>query len=91
MNPSSPKRKLKITILTVGSVGDVQPYCALGMGWKRAGHQVTVAANENFESFVRQFDLEFAALAPSDAGVANALVAFHDHCYKQLLALIVDI
>jgi hypothetical protein len=41
----------------------VQPYCALGIGLKRAGHEVTVAANENFSSFVRQFDLEFAAIA----------------------------
>ncbi|MBD2452482.1 glycosyltransferase, partial [Nostoc sp. FACHB-152] len=65
MNLSSPNRKLKITILTVGSRGDVQPYCALGMGLKRAGHEVTVAANENFEPFVRQFDLEFAAIAPN--------------------------
>jgi sterol 3beta-glucosyltransferase len=43
----------------------VQPYCALGIGLKRAGHEVTVAANENFESFVRQFDLEFVAIAPN--------------------------
>jgi sterol 3beta-glucosyltransferase len=64
-SPTSPNRKLKITILTVGSVGDVQPYCALGIGLKRAGHEVTVAANENFSSFVRQFDLEFAAIAPN--------------------------
>ncbi|WP_242048548.1 MULTISPECIES: glycosyltransferase [Nostocaceae] len=63
MSQSPPKRKLKITILTFGSRGDVQPYCALAIGLKRAGHQVTVAANENFESFVRQFDLEFAPIA----------------------------
>lgn len=43
----------------------MQPYCALGMGLKRAGHQVTIAANENFESFVRQCDLEFVAIAPN--------------------------
>jgi UDP:flavonoid glycosyltransferase YjiC (YdhE family) len=48
----------------------VQPYCALGMGLKRAGHEVTVVANENFESFVRQFGLEFAAITPSDARVS---------------------
>lgn len=41
----------------------MQPYCALGIGLKRAGHEVTVAANENFSSFVRQFDLEFALIA----------------------------
>ncbi|WGV29114.1 glycosyltransferase [Halotia branconii] len=43
----------------------MQPYCALAIGLKRAGHRVTVAANENFESFVRQCDLEFAAITPN--------------------------
>lgn len=60
---TAPSRKLQITILTVGSRGDLQPYCALGIGLKRAGHKVKVAAHENFESFVRKFDLEFAPIA----------------------------
>ncbi|WP_375497207.1 glycosyltransferase [uncultured Nostoc sp.] len=41
--PIAPSRKLKITILTVGSRGDLQPYCALAIGLKRAGHEVTLA------------------------------------------------
>ncbi|WP_392476430.1 glycosyltransferase [Nostoc sp. C110] len=61
--PIAPSRKLKITILTVGSRGDLQPYCALAIGLKRAGHEVTVATHENFELFVRKFDLKFAAIA----------------------------
>ncbi|MBD2533768.1 glycosyltransferase [Nostoc flagelliforme FACHB-838] len=43
---------MKITILTVGSRGDLQPYCALAIGLKRAGHEVTFATHENFEPFV---------------------------------------
>lgn len=35
----------------------------MGIGLKRAGHKVKVAAHENFESFVRKFDLEFAPIA----------------------------
>ncbi|WP_392475961.1 glycosyltransferase [Nostoc sp. C110] len=61
--PIAPSRKLKITILTVGSRGDLQPYCALAIGLKRAGHEVTVATHENFEPFVRKFDLKFAPIA----------------------------
>ncbi|MHC5771117.1 MAG: glycosyltransferase [Nostoc sp.] len=61
--PIVPSRKLKITILTVGSRGDLQPYCALAIGLKRAGHEVTIATHENFELFVRKFDLEFAPIA----------------------------
>ncbi|OYD86551.1 hypothetical protein CDG77_34540 [Nostoc sp. 'Peltigera membranacea cyanobiont' 213] len=48
----APSRKLKITILTVGSRGGLQPYCGLAIGLKRAGHQVKVATHENFASFV---------------------------------------
>ncbi|MEH2260745.1 glycosyltransferase [Nostoc sp.] len=58
-----PCRKLKITILTVGSRGDLQPYCALAIGLMRAGHEVTLATHENFEPFVRKFDLKFAPIA----------------------------
>ena len=61
--PIAASRKLKITILTVGSKGDLQPYCALAIGLKRAGHQVTIATHENFAFFVRKFDLEFAPIA----------------------------
>lgn len=60
--PTVPSRKLKITILTVGSRGDLQPYCALAVGLKRAGHRVTIATTENFESFVRNLELEFAPI-----------------------------
>jgi hypothetical protein len=32
-----------ITILAVGSRGDVQPYCAFAVGLQRAGHRVRIA------------------------------------------------
>ncbi|MFZ6028487.1 MAG: glycosyltransferase [Chloroflexota bacterium] len=53
---------MKITILTVGSRGDVQPYIALGLGLQDAGHQVRLATESGFESFVRQHGLDFAPL-----------------------------
>ena len=49
----------KITILTLGSRGDVQPYIALGVGLQRAGFEVTVGAGKNFESFVRDYGLTY--------------------------------
>ena len=36
---------MKITILVYGSLGDVQPYVALGAGLKRAGYDVEIAAD----------------------------------------------
>jgi len=48
-----------ITILTGGTRGDTQPYIALGLELKKAGHNVCIAAFENNEAFVKSFGLEF--------------------------------
>ncbi len=52
---------MRITIIALGSQGDVQPYVALGKGLKAAGHDVNILSNENFETFVRSHELEFSA------------------------------
>ena len=54
---------MHITILAHGSRGDVQPYVALGLGLKEAGHAVRIAAPELFRAFVAGYGLEFAPLA----------------------------
>jgi sterol 3beta-glucosyltransferase len=48
-----------ITILTTGSRGDTQPYIALGIALKKAGHLVRIAAFENYEVFVKSYGLEY--------------------------------
>jgi len=53
---------MKITILAVGTRGDVQPYIALGLGLQAAGHTVRLAAASNFEQFVRGYGLSYARL-----------------------------
>lgn len=53
----------KITVLAIGSIGDVYPFCALALGLQQAGHKVRVATNPNFEAFVRGLNLDFAAIA----------------------------
>ncbi|MEO8611685.1 MAG: glycosyltransferase [Chloroflexota bacterium] len=50
---------MKITIMTVGTRGDVQPYVALAKGLQTAGHQVKVATDSKFENFVRGSGIEF--------------------------------
>ena len=50
---------MNITIIAIGSLGDVQPYLALGLGLQAAGHKVRFAACANFEAFVRSRGLEF--------------------------------
>lgn len=50
---------MNITILTLGSRGDVQPYVALGVGLKAAGYNVTVCTGRNFESFITDHGLNY--------------------------------
>ena len=54
--------KLNIGIFTYGTRGDVQPYIALGLGLEKHGHEVTIAAPENFESLVKSYGLKFHPL-----------------------------
>ncbi|MFC2043039.1 glycosyltransferase [Chloroflexota bacterium] len=53
---------MHITIIAVGSHGDVQPCIALGLGLKRAGYEVRIAAHGVFSDFVEGYDLEFASI-----------------------------
>lgn len=53
---------MNITILAVGSRGDVQPFVALGLGIKAAGHHVRLATHSNFKEFVVQRGLDFAEI-----------------------------
>ena len=62
----------KITILAIGSTGDLYPYCALALGLQRAGHQVKIATGASFESFVRGLGLEFAPVAGDFRALLNS-------------------
>ncbi len=53
---------MNITILAVGSRGDVQPFVAVGLGLKAAGHHVKLATHSNFEQFVTSRGLTFAEI-----------------------------
>lgn len=53
---------MTITILAVGSQGDVQPYLALAVGLKNEGYKVRFAANSNFASLTASYGLEFFSI-----------------------------
>lgn len=57
---------MHITILALGSRGDVQPYAVLGGGLKFAGHQVRFITFESFASLVMELGLDFHPI-PGDA------------------------
>jgi sterol 3beta-glucosyltransferase len=54
---------MRITILAVGSQGDVRPYSALGKGLKDAGFEVRMATHEAFRAAVQTAGLDFAPIA----------------------------
>lgn len=53
---------MRITILTLGTRGDVQPSIALGIGLRQIGHQVKIATHAIFRELITQYSLEFAPL-----------------------------
>jgi sterol 3beta-glucosyltransferase len=58
------ERRLRITLLTLGSRGDVEPYLGLGVALMRAGHRVTVAAPAAFEALIRRAGLDAYLVDP---------------------------
>ncbi|QQE11788.1 glycosyltransferase family 1 protein [Planctomycetota bacterium] len=90
---------MKVMIVTVGSRGDVQPYVALGVGLREAGHEVMVCAPNCFEEMVKGYGLsygymnsEMIELLQSDLGkeltenltnIVKTLRAFF-RLYKQM-------
>ena len=54
---------MKIAITTVGTRGDLQPYIALGLGLKEAGHEVLIVSSKNEETFVKNYGLDFFSLS----------------------------
>jgi UDP:flavonoid glycosyltransferase YjiC (YdhE family) len=56
---------LRIVIPTIGSLGDVQPYVALGLGLQAAGHHVRLATHGDFAPFIRSWGLDFWAIEES--------------------------
>ena len=50
---------MKITIFTLGTRGDVQPFAVLGRALAEKGHDVTLSTAKNFKSLVRSYNLKF--------------------------------
>jgi sterol 3beta-glucosyltransferase len=54
---------MRITILSLGSRGDVQPFIALAVGLQKTGrYKVRFAAPDNFETLARDYGLNFSPL-----------------------------
>jgi sterol 3beta-glucosyltransferase len=62
----------RIAILTYGSRGDVEPFIALGIGLRKAGHPVVLAAPAPFASLVEPHGLDFEPIAGDPDELAQA-------------------
>lgn len=63
---------MRICILTIGTRGDVQPYIALGLGLKAAGHEVTISTLEEFKPLVHSYGLSHDTLRGDFLKVAQS-------------------
>ncbi|MHC5747342.1 MAG: glycosyltransferase, partial [Nostoc sp.] len=56
---------MHITIVTLGTAGDIRPYVPLALGLEKSGHKVRIAAlayDDTAEEFVRSFGIEFVPM-----------------------------
>ena len=54
-----PEESLRITCLTIGSRGDVQPYIALCKGLLAEGHKPRIATHLEFKGWIESYGIEF--------------------------------
>ncbi|PVH87910.1 glycosyltransferase family 1 protein [Cadophora sp. DSE1049] len=54
-----PTESLRVTCLTIGSRGDVQPYIALCKGLMAEGHRTRIATHREFQAWIESHGIEF--------------------------------
>jgi sterol 3beta-glucosyltransferase len=69
-----PRTRLHITMLTIGSRGDVQPYIALGKGLAAEGHTVRIATHNEFKDWIEKHGFEFREVAGDPAALMSIMI-----------------
>lgn len=57
---------MKITILALGSRGDIEPYAALAAGFQDAGYAVRFASHPIYRGFIADSGIDFSAIDGAD-------------------------
>lgn len=76
MNVEKPYKSLHITMVTIGSRGDVQPYIALSKGLMKEGHKCRIATHVEFKDWVEGYGIEFKEVA-GDPGELMKIMIEH--------------
>jgi rhamnosyltransferase subunit B len=74
MGPRATYLKRRIVITTWGSVGDLHPYLAIGLGLKALGHDVILGTGECYRRKIEELGIGFRAVRPDCAWVADPTV-----------------
>lgn len=69
-----PSEKLRITMLTIGSRGDVQPYIALAQGLMQEGHICRICSHAEFRDFVEGYGIEFREVAGDPKALMQIMI-----------------
>ena len=72
-----------VSILTVGSRGDVQPFLALGLGLQNAGFRVRIAANREHETLIRERGVDFVEIGPDPNLAFSKLVSNEKDTFRK--------
>jgi hypothetical protein len=62
----------RISIFTLGSRGDTQPFCVLGRALLEAGYDVTLCTPEPYRPFVESFGLKLRPIGTALAGLKDS-------------------
>ena len=79
---------MRITLLTYGSRGDVEPFVALGVGFMRAGHSVRLAAPVVFEQLVSSHGIDFIGLPGDPDGLVQDLADKAGKNYVRMIHVV---
>jgi sterol 3beta-glucosyltransferase len=69
-----PTESLRITCLTIGSRGDVQPYISLCKGLMKEGHKPRIATHIEFKNWIEGHGIEFRPVAGDPAELMQICV-----------------
>ena len=78
---------MKISILAYGSRGDVQPFLALAIGLRKAGHSVLLAAPHRFSGLAAALQVPFSPLAGDPQEISVAINAAGTNLYGMVKSI----
>src|ERR1700727_686246 len=69
--PARSELGAKFLLTTFGSLGDLHPYIAVGIGLRERGHSVTIGTSEMYRAKVEGEGLQFHPLRPDLSGLID--------------------